>query len=92
MEDKDNPVNQYVRLRTILDSLEDGCLRYYLSHQGSRTGTERFNTLRESLMPIIELVWGADEIICPPGYFNCDGVCVPYECPKGTEPRPHDPK
>jgi hypothetical protein len=21
---------------------------------------------------------------CGPGYYNCGGVCVPYECPEGT--------
>ncbi len=75
--------NQYVRLRTILDSLEDGSIRYYLANQERPEGNKRFEELESRLMPIIEWLWGGEgEIICPPGYFNCQGVCVPYVCPR----------
>jgi hypothetical protein len=75
--------NQYVRLRTILDSLEDGSIRYYLAVQDSPEGSKRFEEIESRLMPIIEWLWGdARELICPPGYFNCNGVCVPYTCPR----------
>jgi hypothetical protein len=74
--------NQYVRLRTILDSLEDGSIRYYLAVQNSPEGNKRFEELETRLMPIIEWLWGGAEALnCPPGYSNCDGVCVPYACP-----------
>ncbi len=75
--------NQYVRLRTILDSLEDGSIRYYLGDEGSPEGSERFEELEGRLMPIIKWLWGGvEEVTCPPGYSNCQGVCVPYTCPR----------
>ena len=74
--------NQYVRLRTILDSLQDGSIRYYLEFQDSAEGNKRFGELESRLMPIIKWLWeGAGAIGCPPGYSNCNGVCVPYACP-----------
>ena len=85
--------NQYVRLRTILDSLEDGSIRYYLGVPDSLEGPKRFGELESRLMPIIEWLWGGpDELVCPPGYFNCQGVCVPYVCPRDDmEPKPEKP-
>ena len=81
--------NQYVRLRTILDSLQDGAVRYYLEVQDSLEGHKRFQELESRLMPIVKWLWGgADEITCPPGYRNCNEVCVPYNCP----PDPPDPR
>ena len=84
--ERQNSIKEYVRLRTMLDSLEDGCLRYFLDHQDE--AGERFAKLQKELMPVIEWVWGDAEAApgCPPGYNNCDGVCVPYTCPRGTEP------
>ena len=80
---------QYARLRTILDSLEDGSIRYYLGVPDSTEGPKRFGELESRLMPIIKWLWGgADEITCPPGYRNCNEVCVPYNCP----PDPPEPK
>jgi hypothetical protein len=74
--------NQYVRLRTILDSLQDGSIRYYLEFQDSLDAHKRFEELESRLMPIIKWLWGgAGAIGCPPGYSNCNGVCVPYACP-----------
>ena len=85
--------NQYVRLRTILDSLEDGSIRYYLEDQERGEGNKRFEELESRLMPIIEWLWeGEGEIVCPPGYFNCQGVCVPYVCPRDEmDPKPEKP-
>ena len=75
--------NQYVRLRTILDSLEDGAIRYYLEFQDEPEGSKRFEELESRLMPLIKWLWGlTEEISCPPGYSNCNGVCVPYTCPR----------
>jgi hypothetical protein len=72
---------QYVQLRTLLDSLEVGALRYYLNGTTPAEKTKKFDALKPKLMEIIQLVWGgAKEIQCPPGYSDCDGCCVPYSC------------
>ena len=89
-------LKQYTDLRTLLDSLEVGALRFYLNDKGNMTPTQKYRYLKEMLMPVIDEVWhqlratdpvgrkkklASAEIECPPGYFACDGVCVPYNCP-----------
>src|SRR6266850_430492 len=74
---------QYVELRTILDSLEIGALRFYLDKTSPEEKSKRFEELKRELKPIIIRLWSLKEQIaggCPDGYFNCDGVCVPYSC------------
>jgi hypothetical protein len=71
----------YVRLRTLIDSLECGAIRYMLQKSEGKGG--RFDELQGKLMPIIEWVWAQKaEIGCPEGYVDCQGVCVPYPCPE----------
>jgi hypothetical protein len=84
-------LKQYVNLRTLLDSLEVGALRFYLSGTGM-SPRQKYRYLEDKLMPIIDDVWHqpqgskklAVELDCPPGYYECDGVCVPYRCPDPT--------
>lgn len=84
---EESVTDPYVRLRTILDSVEDGSIRYYLQFQNSPDRSQRYEEIRAVLMPVIDFVWGGSAgVLCPPGYNNCDGVCVPYTCPRGTEP------
>ena len=73
---------QYARLRTILDSLDIGALRYYLDAQSATEREQRFEKLQSALMPIIREIWTPGEGItdCPEGYMDCGGVCVPYQC------------
>lgn len=86
--DEASVTDPYVRLRTILDSVEDGSIRYYLRFQNSPDRDKRFEEIRSVLMPVIDFVWGGGDIECPPGYNDCDGVCVPYTCPGfGPEPK-----
>jgi hypothetical protein len=86
-------LKQYTDLRTLLDSLEVGALRFYLSGKGM-SPRQKYKYLKEKLMPIIDDVWHQpvgtnhpvplnhlSEVECPPGYYACDGVCVPYNCP-----------
>ena len=78
---------QYARLRTILDSLEIGALRYYLDAESAAEREQRFEKLKSALLPIIREIWGQSEAIapeCPEGYIDCDGVCVPYQCVGGS--------
>ena len=74
-------LESYVKVRTLIDSLECGALRFLLREQTGRGG--RKDQLEQKLMPIIEWVWkqGGGEIDCPEGYVDCQGVCVPYPCP-----------
>ena len=75
-------LDSYVRLRTILDSLEFGAIRYFLKEPEGQG--DRFDQLNAQLMPIIDWLWKKDaEIECPAGYIDCHGVCVPYQCPGG---------
>lgn len=85
--DKGPDCAEYVALRTILDSLEIGALRFYLDKTTPEEKSKRFEELKFELMPIIKRLWGekALEEGCPDGYFNCDGVCVPYACFFGSE-------
>ena len=94
------PADAYVRLRTMLDSLEIGAIRYYLM-AGDVPGKERrYIQLDEKLMPIVKWLWGdgkgtgiapRPDVECPAGYIDCYGCCVPYPCPDpgiGIKPKP----
>ena len=91
-----NP-KDYVTLRTMLDSLEVGALRYFLSGEGL-SQPRKIEKLKGMLQPVIDELWhplqaaknSAVETDCPPGYFDCDGCCVPYKCPdlSGLQPKP----
>ena len=75
-------LESYVKVRTLIDSLECGALRYLLREQSGRG--DRRDQLEQKLMPIIDWVWKMSEegeIDCPEGYVDCQGVCVPYPCP-----------
>lgn len=73
----------YVRLRTIIDSLEIGAIRYFLDAPTTPQKEERLEELQGVLLPIIQWLWGdaPATIECPEGYTDCNGVCVPYPCP-----------
>ena len=83
-----NP-KDYTNLRTLLDSLEVGALRFFLNGSGL-SQPQKLKYLRDRLMPIIDELWtqpqkknqSGIEIDCPPGYYDCDGCCVPYKCPE----------
>jgi len=76
----------YIRLRTVLDGLETGVLRYCLDTPNLQKKLKRVEEIEALLMPIIKGV--QDKTIkpdlpqaCGDGLFNCGGVCVPYQCP-----------
>lgn len=81
-------LEEYARLRTILDSLEIGALRYYLNPTDPKVRTERLDYLTTQLMPIVDKIWGPGparkkkkkDVDCPDGYHDCNGCCVPYPC------------
>ncbi len=86
----------YIRLRTVLDALEMNALNYILEdkHDAARTNraAEAEALLRKCYKDLFALrepdvqAYGPamPELSggnCPSGYHNCDGVCVPYQCP-----------
>jgi len=72
---------QYVYLRTLLDSVEIGSVRYYLNGKNPAEKDRNFQALEPLLSKVLELVWGGEKLVpCPPGYTSCDGACVPYTC------------
>jgi hypothetical protein len=94
------PAEAYVRLRTMLDSLEIGAIRYYLMAGDLPGKQHRYIQLDEKLMPIVKWLWGDEpgkmmvaaggpDVECPAGYIDCNGCCVPYPCPDpGGGPMP----
>jgi hypothetical protein len=75
----------YVRLRTVLDGLQISALRYCLEEKSVQKRLKRISELEAILLPVIRSM--QDKLIlppsagCPEGYFDCGGVCVPYQCP-----------
>lgn len=76
----------YVQLRTILDSVQIGAIRYFVSATTPEARREKVEQIQELLMPTVRLFWGNDSgaIDCPEGYTECHGACVPYTCPDRT--------
>ena len=79
------PADDYLRLRTVLDSVEIMSLIYYTQDDNQRNRHARYEDLEALLMPVIrELrkrgphLGGEDS--CPPGLRDCGGCCVPYRC------------
>jgi hypothetical protein len=68
----------YVRLRTLLDSLQANMIRYCVEETSPDVRINRINGVEEDLMQLIGKVGG--EGPCAQGYYLCDGVCVPYQC------------
>lgn len=90
-------LNQYVKLRTVLDSLESISLYYSLSGKSEGEKIKRFKKIERILKPALKeitelavpkpkkstmmMAMAENNNGCPPGYCNCNGVCVPYDCP-----------
>ena len=81
--------SEYVHLRTMLDSVETGALRFYLEADTPEEEKIRFEYLRSHLMKISDHVWNRTsprgDGPCPDGYYNCNGCCVSYECVFGID-------
>lgn len=74
----------YIRLRTVLDGLQLCALRYCLEEKNLQKRLKRIAEIEALLLPIIQGM--QDRFIahgpgCGEGYFDCGGVCVPYQCP-----------
>lgn len=90
-------LNQYVKLRTALDSLESISLYYSLSGNSESEKIKRFKKIERILKPALKeitelavprpkkttkmMAMADNNNGCPPGYCNCNGICVPYNCP-----------
>jgi hypothetical protein len=73
----------YVRLRTLLDSLQANMIRYCVEEPSLGVRLDRMNGVEEELLNLIGKVGGDSP--CAQGYYLCDGVCVPYQCVGQTE-------
>jgi hypothetical protein len=86
----------YIRLRTVLDALEVHALRYCLELATPAERKARAEAIITELMPLVAKYGGVPTVSggeqqstmslsvgsCSPGYSNCNGVCVPYQCPE----------
>lgn len=73
--------NAYIRLRTVLDSLEVLSLRYCLKDTDAALRIRRAKEIEALLMPVItKLKLQLKSKGCPDGLFDCDGCCVSYPC------------
>ena len=83
----------YIRLRTVMDALEVNALRYCLDNTTTDERIKRAADIENKLMGVIEYVQGIPKKssdvnrlgICDDGYYNCGGVCVPYQCTDNLE-------
>ena len=72
----------YVRLRTLLDALELGAVRFYLEGESVADRNRRAKEIERQIRPMLELFNQGFGTGCPPGLFNCGGCCLPYPCPR----------
>lgn len=75
----------YIRLRTVLDGLEQNALRYCLADTNSKIRIQRAEEISDLLIPIIhrleKKINPVGHLGCPDGYYDCGGICVAYQCP-----------
>jgi hypothetical protein len=79
----------YIRLRTVIDSLESTALRYCLKGKSPKARIKRARALERIIMPAVKEIAAISEELaalgpCGDGYCLCNGVCVPYDCPEGS--------
>lgn len=80
----------YARFRTVLDGLEITALRYCLKDADPAKRIKRAKEVEKKIMPIITELQNklnpTANTLCPEGFYNCGGCCVPYQCPdeRGT--------
>lgn len=80
-EGKGKKRDSYLLLRQALDSLELMSIRYYLQGKTKADRARRAGKIRGNaklFMSRLTPQYAAGG--CPPGYYNCDGFCVPYPC------------
>jgi hypothetical protein len=71
----------YVRLRTMLDALEIGAVRFYLEGESAAEMNRRAEEIERQIRPILAQLNQHFGTGCPPGLYNCGGCCLPYPCP-----------
>jgi hypothetical protein len=75
-------LRQYAELRTILDSVERGALRYYLEAPSQAARDKRLRYLKRTLKPVHDRVYGiAKDSPCRPPLYDCGGYCCDTPCP-----------
>jgi hypothetical protein len=79
-------LKKYAELRTVMDSLEVFGLQYCLKPATNKERIRKIDGVIKDLKPLVKKYGGAPSKSannqgCPPGYCECGGVCVPYDCP-----------
>jgi hypothetical protein len=70
--------DSYIRLRTLLDSLQANSLRYVMKAESTDERLDRIGRLEGEIRSLVKEIGG--EGPCADGYYLCYGVCVPYQC------------
>ncbi|HLM02876.1 MAG TPA: hypothetical protein VK400_17625 [Pyrinomonadaceae bacterium] len=74
----------YIRLRTVLDAVEIGALQYCLREESTTERIRRAEEIEKLLVHVLDKIKDKPTkptASCAEGYYNCGGVCVPYQCP-----------
>jgi hypothetical protein len=80
----DEFLKAYVRLRTVLDAVEIGVINRCLQEQTVEMKIKRIEEFEKLLEPITKKLKKdkpTRKDACAEGYYDCGGVCVPYQCP-----------
>jgi len=77
--------HKYIRLRTVLDGLEASALRYCLEEKNKGVREDRLAKIIALVKPVADEIQAmyiapGGEDGCGEGYYNCGGICVPYQC------------
>ena len=79
-------LKKYAELRTVMDALDIFAVKYSLAPTTNRERIKKINAVVKDLMPLVKKYGGSPsrsstESGCRPPLCECNGVCVPYDCP-----------
>lgn len=71
----------YIKLRTYIDAFQANAITYCFEDDDLTNRKTRFKEVEEAMTSVLKLVRGTpDQGNCENGFYDCDGVCVPYPC------------
>lgn len=75
----------FTRLRVALDSLTLGAVQYYMSAKNEKERLRRLSEMERAIDSFPGLKQEGIGGRCAPGYNDCGGYCVPYDCPEDPD-------